>query len=249
MSFSLNVDNGIETRAISDGQTVNQLVVVVYEDGIELEALRSTSYWPLETNHIDIRLIKDREYQVLFWLHHVGENNESAYSIARNGDVTINYEEFLSCGFAKMEQLDAFFALRTVNPSEETDNKVNLIRPVAQLNFADPDNANADKDAAIKLKNVVTSYNILTGQTVENPDEMTFIFNGEPTDEGDRLNSGTESYNYIASIYLFPTIVQATYQIDGLEDKNIGTIPLKANTRTNIIGPLVPTAGTQDESN
>ncbi len=257
VSFGLSIDNGLDTRAISDGTSVNQLIVAVYEDGKEIEALRYTKEWTPETNEIDIRLIKDREYQVLFWLQYVGGNNESAYTIGKDGVVTINYETaledgatYLNGGFAKMEQLDAFYAVRTIKPSELSSGSVSLTRPIAQLNIADPDNANEDKEAKVSLEGIATKFNALTGKTVENPEskeDRIFKFTGSPAEDV-KLTTGTASYNYIATIYLFPTTIQATYQIEGLEDKNIGYIPLKANTRSNIIGTFVPAVSTQDGS-
>ncbi len=236
VSFSVSLDSGIETRSIADA-TVDRLVIVAKD-------IRSGEYKELYdgdlSSELSFSLISGRKYEFLFWAQY---SDSRAYRI-KDGVVTIDYEAdlgggrtYLDSGFAGMKELDAFYVVETVEVGKVRSVEVKLTRPVAQLNFADPKEAPLPESiVTVSLRGVATTFNPFSGEygSVGNKE---FIFNDFPSE---RLSSGDESYNHLASIFLFPVSgVSADYRMTDQESKEGISVSLEANRRTNVIGYFV----------
>ncbi len=225
VNFVPTISNGIDTRAISDAGSINELLVAVYEvNGNALSYKYTDKYvWEnIPSSGISLRFIKGREYKILFWAHHTNSNStdaqttgsNDAYSIDEDGNITVNYSSFTSGGFAKMEELDAFYSVKTitVQGSAAASETIQLSRPLSQLNFADniTEPIEGTHKAVLTLGGVATSFNPFTGEVGVDESNRTFTFefsdfnslkNTESLSETLSANGGT--YYYVATNYLF----------------------------------------------
>lgn len=247
VTFRAKLDTGMESRAISDGSCVDKLMVAVYEGDASVESYRTVSTLSdVLSNGVELRLLSGRSYKVLFWAY---DDDNTAYSVSDNGLITVDYTGYLDGGFAKMEQLDAFYAVSQVSVSGNSAESVTLTRPFAQLNFAD----NATQPIAgthkseIKIDNIASSFNPFTGQSVGAEAEKTFTF-ADYTNEMLQVDGST--YYYVSTNYLFVPVsgsVSATCRLKNAADGAVvsehvlPSISVVKNKRTNVLGALVQT--------
>lgn len=136
VSFSVGLDSRIDTRAISDGKGVDQLMYAVFnEDGSELvvskvtvnDAASMIERNPTNGGYVDITLPKGHTYKVVFW----AQNSEcDAYTVSDDMKVTVDYE-----GLNNDETRDAFFAATMpFKLDHHLSKEVVLKRPFAQVN-------------------------------------------------------------------------------------------------------------------
>lgn len=129
VQFTVNLD-GIQSRGISDGTTVDQLIFAVYDqDGNELPQLRQNDIVISERNaQVTTQVALGQKYTFVFWAQKSGNNY---YNTADLKDVVVSYE-----GYANDETRDAFTAVLTIDkvtgPINET---VTLRRPFAQVDY------------------------------------------------------------------------------------------------------------------
>lgn len=191
VTFSVNL-NDIDSRAISDGSTVDQLVFAVYDDqGNEIAALRQNDV-TVENGHATVttRLAMGQKYSFAFWAQKSGN---SFYNTTDLKDVVVSYT-----GYANDESRDAFTASYTIDkvtgPINET---ITLYRPFAQLDYV------CDIDEWTNLKNSIyklvgtelvvntgayTHLNLLTGEASQ-PTENPITFAVSPYYTGHNANS------------------------------------------------------------
>lgn len=246
ITFRTRLDTDIKSRAISDGTTVDKLLVAVYEgETSPVETYRTECVLSdALTEGVELRLLSGHSYKVLFWAF---DEDNTAYTISDRGVITADYAGYLNGGFAKMEQLDAFCAVSSVTVSGNKAESIILTRPFAQLNFAD----NATQPVAgiheseITFDNIALSFNPFTGKSVGEEVEKTFTFT-DFTDE--TLESNGATYYYIATNYLFVPAsgtVSATCRLKQADNGTVITehalpsIAIAANKRTNVLGTLV----------
>ena len=140
VTFSLGLEGGIATRAISDGTGAKKLVYAVYKldaDGnpvlqkvvgsnndsqfVDVEAFDGGL-----TETVSVTLAKGQTYQVAFWAQNP---NCTAYTTTDLKNVTIDY-----AGLNNDETRDAFFKAETFTVTGNADIDVVLKRPFAQIN-------------------------------------------------------------------------------------------------------------------
>lgn len=242
--FTVNM--GGDTRAIGDAGSVNSITAAVYDGGKLVYETSPVALNAAKQAGIDLTLIVGHEYQIIFW----AQNGEkSPYSFDPDAPtVKVDYEAFLSGGFAQMEKLDAFFDAQTIKFTGNSTGAVNLARPLAMLNFADPDvqPLSGTHTAELTLTNVPTSFSPFADTKFAGADDFTFIFGDFPGD-ADKLTTAEGTYYYVTSNYLFPsaTATAATLNLKSgsevLKTTSIpaGCISLVANTRTNVLGSIV----------
>lgn len=129
VTFSVNL-NDIDSRTISDGTTVDQLIFAVYdEQGNELEALRQDNI-QIEDRHATVttNVVKGQSYTFVFWAQKSGN---SFYNTTDLKDVVVSYE-----GEANDENRDAFTNVVTItNVAGAVNQEVTLTRPFAQVDY------------------------------------------------------------------------------------------------------------------
>ena len=250
ITFRPTLGSELNTRAIGDATGIDRLTVAVYEGTQTLSKKFSFSEeWDIvKRNGIALTLIEGHSYKILFW----AENSEnSAYNITDDGRVVVDYDDYINGGFAKMEEMDAFFGISSITVGSqkvENNGEIKLSRPLAQLNFAD----NATQPEVGTHKTIVTfhsiasSFNPFTGAVEMSNTDQAFVFTDFPTET---LMIEGSTYYYLSSNYLFApqtgTVnISATIDVQNTDGTSIKTIELSGitlekNKKTNVTGSIV----------
>ena len=167
VTFTVNLD-GIDSRAISDGTTVDQLVFAVYDnEGNEIPALRQNDI-QIENKQATVttKVAMGQKYSFAFWAQKSGN---TFYNTTDLTDVVVSYT-----GNANDENRDAFTASWTIEKVEGPINEpITLYRPFAQVDYVcsldewtDLMNSNRKligSDLVVEA-GAYTHYNVLTGE-------------------------------------------------------------------------------------
>lgn len=250
ITFRPTLGGELGTRAIGDAAGIDRLTVAVYEGSQSLSKKFSfTEDWDIvQGNGIELTLIEGRSYKILFWAENGGN---SAYEITDDGRITVDYDGYINGGFAKMEEMDAFFGTSsiTVGSQKVEDNgTITLSRPLAQLNFAD--NATQPETgthkAFVTFHGIATAFNPFTGEVEMSGMDKTFVFTEFPTET---MSVDGSTYYYLSSNYLFApqtgTLnVSTTIDLQNTDGTSIKTIELSGitlekNKKTNVTGSIV----------
>ena len=250
VSFSLGLEGGIATRAISDGAGAKKLVYAVYKldengDPVLQKVVGSNSdgqFVDVEafdgglTETVSVTLAKGQTYQVAFWAQNP---NCTAYTTTDLTDVTIDYD-----GLNNDETRDAFFKAETFTVTGNTEIDVVLKRPFAQINVGvyqtDWDAAKASgieiEKSKVTIKNAATSINLLTGE-VEGEETVEYGFDLIPakfttpeTLKVDLDKDGTkEDYVYLSMSYILANDATTGYAKATLDDLDFTFAPKSGN--------------------
>lgn len=247
------------TKAISDGQTVDQLVFGVYSGGAEIAALRQNDVAVTAGKAtVTVQLVKGQTYTFAFWAQKKGTGY---YDTANLSAVKVNYS-----GVSNDETRDAFYACKAnytvAGPFTET---IVLKRPFAQINVGTSDAAAAAAAGIVVEKSEMTiagagnTLNLLTG-AVSGSETVTYTYtvNAIPT-ETLKVKSGDAAidaidYQWLAMNYVLAgkaakSLVDVTATLTFANGKGnlpleIPNAPVQGNYRTNIIGALLTSQGT-----
>ncbi|MBR2301431.1 MAG: hypothetical protein IKA41_05700, partial [Bacteroidaceae bacterium] len=247
----------VGTRTIGDAANIDKLTVVAYDEN-NSEKIRLEKSWSDAQSGVTLTLIEGRTYSILFWAHSEACN---AYTIGEGGKISVDYSNYKDGGFAKMEQMDAFYATAeiTVSVANSNNNPVELTRPFAQLNFADK-TTEPVKDThktVVTFHSIPTAFNPFDGTVETSNSETTFTFADYDILTGERLpvkndDNTYSSYYYLSSNYIFvpanstlklPVTIDLQL-VDGTsvnkhEFKNEKAIELLKNHKTNVAGAIV----------
>ena len=179
VTFSLGLEGGIDTRAISDGKSADVLVYAVFDkDGNRLSNIQAVTKTGVTFPTTEsITLAKGQTYKVAFWAQ---DDDCKAYTVDTDKmSVAVNYANDEN-KVNNDETRDAFFKTVefTVNGNQTID--VELKRPFAQINVGV---YKTDWEAAVKsgieiqessvvIKNAATSINLLTGEVGDETTDM-----------------------------------------------------------------------------
>ena len=129
VTFTVNL-NDIDSRAISDGTTVDQLVFAVFDtNGNEVPALRQNNV-PVSNCHATVtsRVQLGRGFTFVFWAQKSGN---TFYNTINLKDVVVSY-----AGNANDENRDAFTASWSIEKvTQDFTQEVTLYRPFAQVDY------------------------------------------------------------------------------------------------------------------
>lgn len=179
VSFSLGLENGMATRAISDGTGAKTLVCAIYDasqnllDEIEINntALNTngqyvkTDAFPANlTDEVNVTLTEGQTYTAVFWAQNASCN---AYTTTDLKAVGVDYTTATN----NDESRDAFYAAETFKVTGDATINVTLTRPFAQINVGitseDWENAQLSgieiENSQVVIKNAATQINLLTG--------------------------------------------------------------------------------------
>ena len=255
-TFTIGTTEGLGTRAVGDGSTVDKVACAVYDAaGNEIEGLYKNDVTVSQMKATySVRLTKGQAYRVAFFAYNA---EADAYDVTDLKNVT-----FKSNRLSNDERRDAFTGYVDVTAEESMnaiDKDVTLTRPFAQLNLgidADEYEAAAKSDIVIaKSKITVTNvYNAFSAydNAVANgatAGTMTFDLNGIPRE---KLVVDRTEYNYLALNYLLVgntgaekslTDVEFVWESENRKTNNPTThfinVPVQRNYRTNIVGRLL----------
>lgn len=250
LTFRPTLGEELNTRAIGDATGINRLTVAVYEGSQTLYKRFSFSEdWDIvKRNGITLTLIEGCSYKILFW----AENSEnSAYTITDDGTITVNYDNYINGGFAKMEEMDVFFGTSSITVGSqkvENEGEIELSRPLAQLNFADNTTQPemGTHKAIVTFHSIATSFNPFTGEVEMLDMDKAFVFTDFPTET---LLIDGSTYYYLSSNYFFTPQtgainINATIDLQNTDGTSIKTVELSditlgKNKKTNVIGAIV----------
>ncbi len=269
VSFSLGVENGVGSRAISDGLKAKKLVYALYNaEGNLIKTIKDadangqfvdTEAFKGGLNHkVYVTLAKGQTYTAVFWAQ---SNACEAYTTTDLKNVTVTYGAALN----NDENRDAFFAAKEFKVTGHEEIDVTLKRPFAQINLGVTDE---DWDAAVAseidietskvvIKNAATQINLLNGEVNGLTEvEVTYDFAATPKSSNEVLKvdlnkDGTaEDYHYLSMSYILVGAQKET--LDDLDftfhptsgndivfDMGLNHVPVQRNWRTNIIGQIL----------
>lgn len=218
VTFSLGLEGGHATRAISDGSGVDKLVYAVYKlnatsGDYELQpAVGSTNSQFVKDDfksgdNVSIPLAKGQTYRVAFWAQ---DSDCDAYNTA---DLTAVEVTYANDDVNNDETRDAFF--KTVEFTVEGSKTINVVltRPFAQVNVGvtaeDWEAAVASgieiEKSAVIINNAATAINLLTGE-VSGEQVVSYALNAIPKEtleaETDNTKEGKEQYHWLSMSYI-----------------------------------------------
>lgn len=176
VTFTVNLE-GIESRAISDGTTVDQLIFSVFDsEGNEITSKRQNDIQIVNRQAtVTTRMQIGRTFTFVFWAQKKKEgslNDNGYYNTTNLKDIVVNYE-----GYANDESRDAFCAKEIITIGTKTVNRlVVLTRPFAQVDYVcDITEWTNLLNSNYKLlgselvvdAGAYTHYNVLTGEATE----------------------------------------------------------------------------------
>ena len=256
VTYKVQVPEALATRALGDDVTnVNVVHYEVYRtataetmnftDADNLLYHR-TAPMTAGTATVELELVNDQNYTVLFWAQ-VGETNE-AYEVSDLTKVTVksslkaNQVDYAAFSGVDFIEADDTFAAKTVE----------LVRPVSQINIATTPASLVAFDDAIVLEGSTVTVSGLSNtfdvakQAASSEMESSYEFEEQvvPTDT---LTVNNDSYTYVAMNYVgfadkLGSQVTVSYVINTTEgdiDNEIKNVPVKPNYRTNIVGNLI----------
>lgn len=216
VTFNVQLENTVGSRAVGDGTTATELQYAVYKVDAEgntigsvIEALsKETTVNADLTAEVSFTLVKGQTYNFLFWAQ--SPDNEFYTVDKASGVVTVTYGTA-----ANDEKRDAFFKVRkdlkVTGPINET---IVLKRPFAQVNVGTSigslkDAATADVNINKSLfivEDAATTLDTYTG-AASNKQMASFtladIIESDATDEtGDLKNVNGTDYEYLAMNYI-----------------------------------------------
>ena len=265
-TFTVATPDGISTRAIGDGTTVNKLACAVYDAaGEELPDLYKIVDINGKTATYSTRLAKGQAYHVVFFAYNGKTDGTSDYYNVED----LKNVQVLGNQLSNVEERDAFTRAYHISAEESMNaisKEIYLKRPLAQLNIGiDAEEKQAAKEAGIvieqskiKVSNVYNTFNAYDSKVVGESKTVEFAMNAIPGEalEIDLDGNGTieagETFTYLALNYLLvgdlgseKTLTDVEFQwtsVDGKKNEpttsfiNINT---QRNYRTNIIGKLI----------
>lgn len=188
VTFSLGLEGGIATRAISDGTGAKKLVCAVYDANETLldkvvindkqvdangQYVNTDAFKGGLKDNISITLAKGQTYTIAFWAQNGGCDAYDTDDLkAVKVDYTNGAEGTSATGDINNDDTrDAFFAAETFKVEGNKEIDVTLKRPFAQINVGvtaeDWEAAVASnieiKQSAVVIKNVADEINLLTG--------------------------------------------------------------------------------------
>ena len=244
VTFSLGLEGGIATRAISDGESADKLVCAVYDVNNNLlaqsvingEAVNTNGQYVKTgafanglTDNVVATLAKGQTYTIAFWAQ---SNDCDAYNTDDLTNVEIDY-----AGVNNDEDRDAFFATEPFKVNGDATINVTLKRPFAQINVGvttyDWDAAVGSgveiKESKVVIKNAANSINLLDGSVdgevavVYDFATIPYQFTTPETLNVDTNGDGVkENYKYLSMSYILVNDAnggssKATLESEGLQ--------------------------------
>lgn len=244
--------SGVSTRAINDASQIDELIVLAVADGDAAPIITTSMSWAEAQNGVKVRLLQGRTYNLLFWAQH---KDNGVYRIGRT--IEADYSRVQS-GFAGMENLDAFYAVRqnVAVGATTAGGQIKLQRPFTQLNLANetsPNAAGKSYSATMTLTGLATVFDPFDGSVSDiGNDPYTFEYSDFPENDDPvkiTVDGEAKDYYFIAMAYLLPVAngVKVEYTLKEGEttvsectgEKAITVLANTANTRYNLYGEML----------
>lgn len=257
VTFTVNLQNGNDSRAISDGTKAVKLTAFAYKDGKKVQQQTATFSGLKAT--VTFKLVKGVKYDFSFWAQ---SPEAKCYTLSEDGTkVNIDYTKAAS----NVDNDDAFYGVKKdVTVGTASDETVTIYRPFAQLNYGDNlDDYEAANEAGIEVtktlvtvKNAANVLDLTTGQASGDV-AVTYALADMPSESKELTVDGTP-YKWLAMNYLLVPgqvrmadtkiateigLITTTLAVYAGETKvnemSVPNVPVQSNHRTNILGNLL----------
>lgn len=257
VTFTVNLQNGNDSRAISDGAKAVNLTAFAYKDGQKVQKQTATFSGLKAT--VTFKLVKGVKYDFSFWAQ---SPDAKCYTLSADGTkVNIDYAQAAS----NVDNDDAFYGVKKeVTVGTASDETVTIYRPFAQLNYGDNlDDYEAAKAAGtevtqtlVTVKNAANVLDLTTGQASGDV-AVTYALAPVPSESKELTVDGT-NYKWLAMNYLLVPgqvrmadaavatengLITTTLAVYAGETKvnemSVANVPVQSNHRTNILGNLL----------
>ena len=261
---------GVGTKAVADGETVNTLYYEVYtvdangnSDKLVYDGTASVSG---KNGSVNVRLIKNKAYNVYFWAQYESADFTSPYTVDDLRNIGVSYTGAL----ANDDRRDAFYTvLKSVSYSGSEAETVTLRRAFAQVNLATEDLAlvlshgSRPTTSSIEITNLATSFNTFTGEGTGSADAVfatAYIpglndanvadYTVETVEDLNNVGADNKSYDYLATAYVLVPAAEGYTSLSSIKasvnfaaDNSIelshSEATIQKNWRTNIYGNLL----------
>ena len=201
VTFTVNLQNGNDSRAISDGAKAVNLTAFAYKGGQKVQKQTATFSGLKAT--VTFKLVKGVKYDFSFWAQ---SPSATCYTLSADGKtVSIDYKKAAS----NVDNDDAFYGVKKdVTVGTASDETVTIYRPFAQLNYGDNlDDYEAAKEAGtevtqtlVTVKNAANELDLTTGQASGDV-AVTYALAPVPSENKELTVDGT-NYKWLAMNYL-----------------------------------------------
>ena len=260
VTFTIEAPAAMQTKAIADGQNVDELVYEVWitptlgnltTGAQKLYQATAPMVSDGTTNKAELTLdlVNDQKFTVLFWAQVAGTYDTDELTAVGYKDITALK--------ANDESLAAFYGVAYVKDGSHVKKdessasaQVILKRPFAQLNLCTINTSTAytvvmEKSEVI-VKDVRTVFNV-NNSVASSPVPVTFDMAAVPSDPA-TITVNNKEYQYAGMNYMFAgDNIHLEYNIqtklngqsEAIVNNEISSVPLKENYRTNIVGNLL----------
>ena len=267
VTYTVTVPDALATKGIGDDvSNVNTLHYEVYRTAVantttftDADRLlyHKTATVTNGTAKIELELVNDQNFTVLFWAQVEKDDFTSPYVVGDLRNVSIKDPSVLSLGNAlKANQIDyaAFSGVDFIKATEAlADKNVSLTRPVAQLNLATTYESLSAFNTPVKLEGsyvkvsgLSKTFDVATQMASADDFNTVYEYTEQNVPDGALVVANKEykyaGMNYVGFAAYAGTPVTVKYILNTTEgniENTIENVPVKPNFRTNIIGNLI----------
>lgn len=259
--FSINAEGMVDTRAISDGKGIDELICIIIDDSNNIISRSKKNLPSSFSNSLElsmtVSLARGCMYRAVFWAQ---SSICNAYTVSDKMTVSVDYN-----GLSNDESRDAFFGVSSPFTLSEAAAEVVLKRPFAQLNIGshlfDLEYVKEYHDfdvtrSCIRIHDVPDVLNLLDG-TVSGSVNTSFVPGLVPEEymKADVDENGEfENYAYLSMSYILaeeqPTLhdVELFFLNDDsevvmLEGLGYEPVELRRNIHTDYVGQVLSDNG------
>ncbi len=262
ITFSLDTEGVPETRAVSDGKSVDVLIYAIVDDQGNVISRSSKkipgSYTSSMQINMTVSIARGCTYRAVFWAQ---SSQCDAYTMSEDLKIHVDY-----VGVANDEERDAFYGVSTPFTDRDAKAEVVLRRPFAQLNAAthtfDMEYVKEFygfdvTESCVRLRGVPNELDLLNG-TVSGYVNTSFVPGKVPQQslKADVDEDGNmEEYAYLSMSYILADETASNHtaefyfmndaaQAVMFEGLGYDTVELQRNTRTDYVGQVLSDNGT-----
>lgn len=262
ITFSLDTEGVPETRAVSDGKSVDVLIYAIVNDQGNVISRSSKkipgSYTSSMQINMTVSIARGCTYRAVFWAQ---SSQCDAYTMSEDLKIHVDYD-----GVANDEERDAFYGVSTPFTDRDAKAEVVLRRPFAQLNAAthtfDMEYVKEFygfdvTESCVRLRGVPNELDLLNG-TVSGYVNTSFVPGKVPQQslKADVDEDGNmEEYAYLSMSYILADETASNHtaefyfmndaaQAVMFEGLGYDTVEIQRNTRTDYVGQVLSDNGT-----
>ena len=260
VTFTVTAPGDLDTRAYADGENVNEVHWAVYKtyeapnalDGTDGPLAQGVVPMANKKASVELDLLQDQDYTILFWAQ---VKDAGHYNIGDLRQVSVVYNPL----YGNDESRAAFFVRHDFNTETQQNYDVTLVRPFAQINLGTTEASLSPvqegqtqgytidvQKSEMTVKGLAATFDLVEGQGKDESVPFTFTATPTPAKNGQALAVNGSNYHYVAMNYLLVPVQEKTVEVSykittdkGVIENTIGSVPVKENYRTNIIGNLL----------